>query len=132
MAGDVERGVAAHANELTRVRDASPCRHIRRRPLWHCLRCWMPVLLTGIILVAGVMGARAQTIVTNGRTGYGVLTFDTYCGVTGKAVAACRLDYSQSNPGKGRPQEVVARCRNVWSNRLLCLARSRRPDLLDC
>lgn len=31
------------------------------------------------------------------------------------AELASRLDYSQSDLGKGRPQEVVARCRNVWS-----------------
>ena len=46
------------------------------------------------------------------------------------AELASRLDYSQSDLGKGRPQEVVARCRNVWSNRLLCLAWSRQPVYL--
>ena len=28
---------------------------------------------------------------------------------------AAQLDYSTSDLGEGRPQEVVARCRNVWS-----------------
>lgn len=38
-----------------------------------------------------------------------------YAVVSKDAGLAAELDYSPSDLGKGRPQEVVARCRNVWS-----------------
>jgi hypothetical protein len=38
-----------------------------------------------------------------------------YAVVNNDVELAAQLDYSESDLGEGRPQEVVVRCRNVWS-----------------